>query len=424
MTTFYKPTKYKQTSIGQVPNEWEIKELGNVVDVLDYKRIPLSEQERINKKGYYPYCGANGVIDYVNEYIFDGEFVLMAEDGGDYGAFKKSSYIMNGKFWVNNHAHILSAKKGISLNSFVNYYLNFTDLGPYIVGSTRKKLNQDKLQIIKVALPSFPEQQKILEILTKIDDAIEIVNKSIEKWQKIKKAAMRQLLMRGIGHKKFKYVEEVGEIPEEWEVKKIKDTKIEIIDGDRGVNYPKKEDFLKQGFCLFLNAKNVTQEGFKFEEVQFISKDKDAILGKGKAKLGDLILTTRGTVGNVAFYNSEVPYKHIRINSGMVIIRNDDPKIDTKFLFTFMRSFVMQDYINYIAYGTAQPQLSVKEIKEFKITIPSIPEQQKISEILQKIDEVIQTKQQKRQHLERAKREMMRLLLTGKVRINPTPEKN
>ena len=186
--------EFKDTEIGRIPKEWEVVRLEDIIEIHDNKRIPLSEMERSNRKGVYPYCGANGIIDYIDDYIFDGEFVLLAEDGGNYNRFGKSAYIMRGKFWVNNHAHILRAIKGKTTNLFLLYVLNFLDLNPYVVGSTRKKLNQDKMKIIKIPLPPLEEQQKIAEILSMVDKKLELERKRKEKLEKIKKGLMNDLL--------------------------------------------------------------------------------------------------------------------------------------------------------------------------------------------------------------------------------------
>ena len=111
---------------------------------------------------------------------------------------------------------------------------------------------------------------------------------------------------------------------------------IEIIDGDRGSNYPKQNEYLDEGYCLFLNAKNVTDDGFRFEENQFISEDKDLSLRKGKAKRNDIILTTRGTLGNVAWYAESIEFENIRINSGMVLLRVKASEITAEFLYAFV----------------------------------------------------------------------------------------
>ena len=92
---------------------------------------------------------------------------------------------------------------------------------------------------------------------------------------------------------------------------------VEIIDGDRGKEYPKQSDFQDAGYCLFLNTSNVRQDGFDFASCQFISEDKDRRLRKGRLKRNDLVMTTRGTIGNVAFFSENVPFEQIRINSGI-----------------------------------------------------------------------------------------------------------
>jgi len=186
--------EFKDTKIGKIPREWEVLKLEEIGDIYDKERIPLSEMERANRKGVYPYCGANGILDYIDDYIFEGEFILLAEDGGSYGKFDNSCYMMNGKFWVNNHAHIIKVKENKSTNRFLLYMLNFLDLRPYVVGSTRVKLNQEYLRQINVFYPPLPEQQKIAEILSTVDKKIEMEKKRKEKLKRIKKGLMQDLL--------------------------------------------------------------------------------------------------------------------------------------------------------------------------------------------------------------------------------------
>ena len=186
--------EFKETPIGKIPKSWKIERLENIVDIFDNMRIPLSERERANRKGPYPYCGANGIIDYIDDYIFEGEYVLLAEDGGYYGPFETSAYIMDGKFWVNNHAHVLKAKENIALNKFLMYMLNFLDLRPYLVGSTRAKLNQKDMRKIKMPLPPLEEQKRIATILSTIDKWIELEKKRKEKLERLKRGLMDILL--------------------------------------------------------------------------------------------------------------------------------------------------------------------------------------------------------------------------------------
>ena len=105
---------------------------------------------------------------------------------------------------------------------------------------------------------------------------------------------------------------------------------VEIIDGDRGKNYPGSGELVASGYSVFLNTKNVSGTKFDFSNVQFISEEKDRLLRKGELERGDFVLTTRGTIGNVAYYGKDTPYDHIRINSGMVILRPRQ-NIDVRF---------------------------------------------------------------------------------------------
>jgi len=167
-------------------------------------------------------------------------------------------------------------------------------------------------------------------------------------------------------------------IDPEWPRVKCAEAPIEIIDGDRGLNYPSKEDFSKSGHCLFLNTGNVRENGFKFEEFQFIGKEKDAALRKGKLKRDDIVLTTRGTVGNVAIYDQDVPFENIRINSGMVIIRADGAKIMSSFLYNLIQTDFTQRQFQQITSGCAQPQLPIRSLVEVEIPIPPLGIQRQI----------------------------------------------
>lgn len=163
---------------------------------------------------------------------------------------------------------------------------------------------------------------------------------------------------------------------------------IDVLDGDRGKNYPKQNEFLKTGYCLFLSANNVTSTGFNFGSTSFITKEKDGILRGGKLKREDIIITTRGTVGNVCFYDDSIPYEHMRINSGMLIVRCGK-EIRSKYLYYVLKSKAFQQQIRAIQTGSAQPQLPKSHFVKMLIEVPGIKEQDKIVEILSAIDNKI-----------------------------------
>ena len=169
----------------------------------------------------------------------------------------------------------------------------------------------------------------------------------------------------------------------------IGNTDIEVIDGDRGKNYPHQSELLTKGDCVFLSANNVTTVGFKFGSVVYISTAKDQILRNGKLQRGDIVITTRGTVGNVAYYNHSIPYDNIRINSGMLIVRCHE-MVKSEFLYYVLRGTEFQQKIKQILTGTAQPQLPKSHFVKMEIPVPPVEEQERISKILRTIDAKIE----------------------------------
>ena len=193
--------------------------------------------------------------------------------------------------------------------------------------------------------------------------------------------------------------EEQG-VPGGWHTKTFAAAPMEIIDGDRGENYPKQDEFFKHGYCMFLNAGNVTSNGFDFSSCVFITSEKDRRMRKGKLSRGDVVLTTRGTVGNSAYFDQAVPYNHIRINSGMVIFRAEDHALNSLYLYFFIRSKLFLSQIAALRTGSAQPQLPIRDINRVKIPIPPPPEQRAIAHILGTLDDKIELNRRMNETLE------------------------
>ncbi|MDH0717852.1 restriction endonuclease subunit S [Acinetobacter junii] len=162
----------------------------------------------------------------------------------------------------------------------------------------------------------------------------------------------------------------------------LEDAGIQLIDGDRGKNYPTQSHFSNKGFCLFLSAKNVTNNGFEFSDLVFIDKNHDELLRAGKLQRGDIVVTTRGTIGNVALYSDTVPFEHIRINSGMIIFRADENIWNRNFLYFLLSSEHIKKQIYSLTSGSAVPQLPARDIKKFEL--PKIPKK-----IQDRIDKII-----------------------------------
>ena len=206
------------------------------------------------------------------------------------------------------------------------------------------------------------------------------------------------------------------EFSEDYNFSKFQEASIQIIDGDRGNNYPKSDDFYDNEYCLFLNAGNVTKSGFKFESTQFINKEKDALLRKGKLQKNDLVITTRGTVGNIAYFDESIPFENIRINSGMVIVRSEID-LEPIYLNQFLKSDLFEKWLEKNVFGSAQPQLTVKLLNSISISYPSKEEQTKIASFLSAVDEKISQLTEKHALLSQYKQGMMQKLFSQQLRF-------
>ncbi len=215
----------------------------------------------------------------------------------------------------------------------------------------------------------------------------------------------------------LRFKDENGQDYPSWSKINIEDLAVKVIDGDRGENYPNGNDFSNDGYCLFLNAKNVTKSGFAFDELSFISKEKDEKLRKGKLVRNDLVITTRGTVGNIAYFDESVKYENIRINSGMVIVRNESSDISSNYLYQYFYTPNLIKTIDSISFGSAQPQLTVGVINKIKIGIPVIQEQTKIAKSLTAVDEKIAQLTQKSELLARYKKGVMQQIFSQQLRF-------
>ena len=337
------------TEYSEIPEYWKVESLDNMIEILDTMRVPLSETERANKKGTIPYCGANGIIDYIDDYIFDDEAVLIAEDGGNYGKFQNKAYIMTGKYWVNNHAHIFRGRTELLENKFIMQWFNFSDIRPYISGSTRTKLNQEMLKRILVPVPSLQEQKKIAEILFTTDETIQRVNVEIALAEKLKQGLMQILLTKGIGHTKFK-ITEIGEIPEEWCVKMIQ----EYANVKYGRSNPKTK-----GTIPLIGSSGAF-----------------GTVGEALIPTPTIVIGRKGTAG--AVWDIKTP----SWPSDTSFYLEYKKEISQKFLFEFMS-------LNKLTGENAKttlPSVKKEEIEKFLFPLPPIIEQQKIADILSIVD--------------------------------------
>ena len=174
---------------------WEEKKLGECVEILDSQRKPIESKERANRKGIYPYYGASGIIDYIDDYLFEGESILLGEDGANIiNRNSRLAFIATGKYWVNNHAHIMKANAD-NLNYFICEYLESLDYSKICAGSAQPKLTQDVIRNLTIKAPCKEEQQKIADCLSSLDSLIQTQQKVVTTWQQRKKALLQQMFI-------------------------------------------------------------------------------------------------------------------------------------------------------------------------------------------------------------------------------------
>lgn len=208
------------------------------------------------------------------------------------------------------------------------------------------------------------------------------------------------------------------EFTDDWEQRKLSDM-VDVLDGDRGKNYPTSDDFDISGHTLFLNASNVTNDGFLFQDNQFITEVKSNSMGNGKLEEDDIVVTSRGSLGHIGWYNADVssfiPYA--RINSGMLILRNKK-EVETEYLYHFMKSDKGQSQISFMSFGSAQPQLTKKGVEDLDVVLPiRRDEQSKLGYYFSYLDHLITLHQRKLKNLNVLKKCVMQKLFSQKVRF-------
>jgi len=224
---FPKYPAYKDSGVewlGEIPDHWQIKALRYLTICLDGKRIPLNGEQRADKQGDIPYWGANAIMDYVDEAIFDEELLLVGEDGAPFlDPYKPVAFHSSGPVWPNNHIHVLRPNKPEWVR-FLVYFMNAADYANYIEGSTRQKLNQSRLMGMPVSWPSQLEQTQIARFLdhetARIDALIEEQQRLIELLKEKRQAVISHAVTKGLDPTvpmKDSGVEWLGEVPAHWE---------------------------------------------------------------------------------------------------------------------------------------------------------------------------------------------------------------
>lgn len=236
------------------------------------------------------------------------------------------------------------------------------------------------------------EQIKISQFTQLIDKIITLHQRKINTLETQKKSYLNLLFPK---INEFTPRLRFNNFKDEWEQRKLYEVAV-VLDGDRGKNYPSSEEFSENGHTLFLSAANVTKNGFSFTNNQYITEDKSNSLGNGKLTTNDIVITSRGSIGHIAWYNSEISQEipHARINSGMLILSIKEIYV-ANYIAQYLKSPMGIKTIHFLSFGSAQPQLTKKDIQNYKIPITLQLEQKKISSLLNDIDKLITLHQHK-----------------------------
>ena len=365
------------------------KKLEEVCEILDSQRIPITAKDR--KAGQYPYYGANGLQDYVAEYIFDDELVLLAEDGGNFGSTDRPiAYRVSGKCWVNNHAHVLKAKSCIDID-YLGYSLMFYDTSGLVNGATRQKLTQAAMREMKIPYRNSDEQK---EIVKKIDGVFCLIEK-------------RQLELHHLDQLvKSRFVEMFGDPkcnPMHWEQQPL----YKILEAGSSVSYGivQTGDHVQDGVPVFrpsdiADGKIPQRQQLKCTTAE-ISNQYSRTLLKGY----ELLITVRGSVGETFQVTDE--FKDCNVGRNIVPLRFDTNMV----LYPFMQSLFDQEGIKTIlsamTKGIALQGLNMSEFREVDIILPPISLQRDFVAFREQTDKSKLAVKQSLEKLETLKKSLM-----------------
>jgi type I restriction enzyme, S subunit len=394
---------------------WKETTIGEAVDFFDHKRIPLNSRERIKRKGIYPYYGASGIFDYIDGYLFDGQYLLIAEDGENLNSRKLPiAFLASGRFWVNNHAHIVRGKEGVANDKFLKHFFAATDISGYVTGAAQPKLSQSNLRIIKIALPEISEQRKIAAILSAYDDLIENNTRRIQILEDMARRIYEEWFMRFRfpGHENVRMTEsELGLIPDGWGVVRLED---QYKTGSGGT--PSRRNPAFYGGNINWVKTQELNDGFIFESDEKITLDG---LNNSSAK----VFSTETVL--VAMYGATIGALGILANPSSTnqaccaIIKRREP---FGFEFAFLTLLVNRSKLIELRAGAAQQNINQVVIKNFKMMKPDDGTVSAFNHLANPILKQISILQKKTDILRRTRDLLLPKLISGEIDVSNFPE--
>ncbi|EAJ7133280.1 restriction endonuclease subunit S [Campylobacter jejuni] len=365
---------------------WEINKLEEVCEILDNKRVPISSKNRI--RGIYPYYGASGIVDYIDKYIFDEELVLIGEDGAKWGAFENSAFIAEGKYWVNNHAHILKPNNEILINKFLVYFLNYSNLEKYITGATVKKLNQQKLKQIEIPLPPLEEQMRIVKILDlafeKIDTSVELLKANLANLDELAKSVLDRAFnplgdsTESTQNPSTHDTQSPYPLPQHWEWKSLGEI-ASVIQSGFAIN---KSNEIADGY-IHLRTHNIATDGnLNFETLVKVKKE---LIKEQQSFIeeGDILFNNTNStelVGKTALVTQNYNYAFSNHITKIKLFNQYSPKLVVFYFVLLLKN----KYFERICHKwIGQSGINTDKLKQIQIPLPKdIKEQEQIAEHL------------------------------------------
>ena len=346
--------------------KWTIKTLGEVSVFLDHLRKPITKSDRI--EGEYNYYGANGKQGTINDYIFDYPTILLAEDGGNFGNFDRTiAYKVDGKYWVNNHAHVIKPNEEIINFDFLLRVLEKYDVRPFINGATRQKLNKSDALLLEIPFPPLPEQQRIADIL----DKAEAINQKREQALALCDEFLRATFLNMFG--------DPVSNPKGWKVKKLSKFG-EVITGStpsRG-----KPEYYGN-HIEWIKSDNInTPNNYITRAKEFLSVEGESV-GRSVPENSILMTCIAGSldcIGNIALTDRKVSFNQ-QVNG---IVPNDD--VDIYFLYSLL--LYSKKYIQNHSTNSMKGMISKGKLSEIKFYLPEMAIQKEFSDIFLKIESV------------------------------------
>jgi len=388
--------EFKKTDICIIPKGWDVLKLEELFS-LEYGK-GLTENKR--EKGEFPVFGSNGIVGYHSQYIVKGPGITIGRKG-TIGAITWSYK----NFWPIDTTYYVLLKKSETDLKWLYYKLLSLKLVKLNMATGTPGLNRDLVYKLKILLPPLPEQKKIAEILSTVDNAIEKVDEAIAKTERLKKGLMQELLTKGIGHKEFKDTE-IGRIPKEWEVVEIKHVGKVLT----GKTPPSTKEIYWNGNIPFITPEDLKGEKYIIKTNRYITLEGKKHSAEILPPYTVLVVCIGSTIGKVALAKTD-SVTNQQINS---VICKDDVNPEYIYYSILLRSFVLR----YFSGVAAVPIIKKSLFEKVKIPLPKeINEQKKIAEILSTADKRIELLKKKKEILNRIKKGLMNDLLTGIRRV-------